>query len=50
MDNKLNLNEKLEIKPLLCEVAVICPRYIDFKLWLRENEKRPVIREASPLE
>ena len=26
-------------KPLLCEVAVLCPSFRDYKIWLRENEK-----------
>lgn len=25
-------------KPMLCEVAVLCPIFRDYKIWLRENE------------
>jgi len=26
-------------KPMLCEVAVLCPSFRDYKIWLRENKK-----------
>lgn len=28
-----------KLKPLLYEVAVLCPSVRDYKIWLRENEK-----------
>ena len=39
MIDKLNPNEKLKSKPLLCEVAVVTPSLLDYRIWLKENEK-----------